>query len=396
MAHVFNLYNQLKILDIKGLVTASSYFKRSEQARLSITGDWVLANYKDLQRIENSLSEALSTTKNLDFSELTQMDTNGAYLLIKIVGDERLKVVLEQDASLPLAFRNLLLAVLESFEESKKQQQQSNKKYSAIALYFDQLGRRAIDAKTEAISWLAFFGSIIENMFLTLLQPKKWRLTSVVAHIDSSGLQAVPIIFLLNFLVGAVIAFLGASVLEQFGATIFTVHLVGFAFMREFGVLLTAILIAGRTASAFTAHIGSMRLNEEVDALKVGGVNPLNMLVLPRVAALMISMPLLTFIAIVAGILGGMAVSNFMLDISPTLFMDVLIDKVGLHHFIVGISKAPIFAVIIATTGCLEGFRVQGSAESLGRRTTSSVVKCIFLVILLDAMMAMFFMKMDW
>ncbi|NLA51420.1 MAG: ABC transporter permease [Alcaligenaceae bacterium] len=377
------------------MVTASSYFKRTEQAQLSITGDWILANYKELQSIQNSLNEALSATKTLDFAELTQMDTNGAYLLIKMVGEERLKVVLEQDASLPSAFRNLLLAVLQSFEESK-QQQQSNKKHSAIALYFDHLGRRTIDAKTEAISWLAFFGSITENMLLTFFQPNKWRFTSVVAHVDSSGLQAVPIIFLLNFLVGAVIAFLGASVLEQFGATLFTVHLVGFAFMREFGVLLTAILIAGRTASAFTAHIGSMRLNEEVDALKVGGVEPLNMLVLPRVTALMISMPLLTFIAIIAGILGGMTVSNFMLGISPTLFMDVLIDKVGLRHFIVGLSKAPIFAVIIATTGCLEGFRVQGSAESLGRRTTSSVVKCIFLVILIDAMMAMFFMKMGW
>lgn len=377
------------------MVTASPYFKRSEQAQLSITGDWILANYKELKSIKSNLDQVLSSAKTIDFSELNQMDTNGAYLLIKMVGEERLKEVLEQDSSLPIAFRNLLLAVLQSFDEAK-QQQQSVKKYNPLALWFDHLGRQTLDAKNETVRWLAFFGSIIENMLLTMLQPNKWRFTSVVAHIDSSGFQAIPIIILLNFMVGAVIAFLGATVLEQFGATIFTVHLVGFAFMREFGVLLTAILIAGRTASAFTAHIGSMRLNEEVDALRVGGVDPLNILVLPRVTALMVSLPLLTFIAIVAGILGGMAVSVFMLGISPTLFVEVLIDKVGLRHFLVGMSKAPIFALIIATTGCLEGFRVQGSAESLGRRTTNSVVKCIFLVILIDAMMAMFFMKVGW
>lgn len=377
------------------MVTASSYFKRTKQAQLSITGDWILANYKELKNINNSLNQALSTAKTIDFSELNQMDTNGAYLLIKTVGEERLKEVLVQDTSLAAAFRNLLLAVLQSFDEAK-QQQQSEKKHNSAALWLDRLGRRTADTKNETVRWLAFLGSVLENMVLTMLQPNKWRFTSVVAHIDSSGFQAIPIIILLNFMVGAVIAFLGATVLEQFGATIFTVHLVGFAFMREFGVLLTAILMAGRTASAFTAHIGSMRLNEEVDALKVGGVEPLNILVLPRVTALMVSLPLLTFIAIVAGILGGMVVSVFMLGISSTLFVEVLIDKVGLRHFLVGMSKAPIFALIIAITGCLEGFRVQGSAESLGKRTTNSVVKCIFLVILIDAAMAMFYMKLGW
>lgn len=376
-----------------GLTTASLYFKRNDQAHLSITGDWVLANYKDLKNIKNNFNDALSTAETIDFSELNQMDTNGAHLLIKMVGDERLKVLLEKDRTLPEAFRHLLLAVLQSFEEATTEQK-IQKKHSRIALWLDQLGRKTLDFKVETIRWFAFFGAVLESLVLTALQPRKWRFTSVVANIDSSGLQAVPIIFLLNFMVGAVIAFLGATVLEQFGATIFTVHLVGFAFMREFGVLLTAILMAGRTASAFTAHIGSMRLNEEVDALKVGGVDPLNILVMPRVTALLVSLPLLTFIAIVAGILGGMAVAVFMLGISPILFIDVLIDRVGLRHFLVGMSKAPLFAIIIAVTGCLEGFRVQGSAESLGQRTTNSVVKCIFLVILIDAIMALFYMKL--
>lgn len=374
---------------------ASSFFQRRTPEQLSITGDWVLANFEALKKINHPLQQALSGANVIDFVGLNQMDTNGAHLLIKMLGAERLQGVLQEDTTLAPAFRNLLLAVLQSFEEAK-QQQQAAKKHHALALWLDRVGRRTIEAKNEAIRWFAFLGAVIEGMFLTMLQPHKWRVTSVVAHIDSSGYQAVPIIFLLNFLVGAVVAFLGATVLEQFGATIFTVHLVGFAFMREFGVLLTAILIAGRTASAFTAHIGSMRLNEEIDALKVSGVNPMHILVLPRVTALIVSLPLLTFIAIVSGILGGMAVAIFMLKISPTLFIEILIDKVGLRHFLVGMSKAPIFALVIATTGCLEGFKVQGSAESLGKHTTDSVVKCIFLVILIDALMAMFFMEMGW
>ncbi|MDK6202788.1 MlaE family lipid ABC transporter permease subunit [Oligella urethralis] len=374
--------------------TVSSYFKQASQGHLSITGEWVLANFGELKQLKSELRQALDDAETIDFSELQQLDTNGAYLLVKYLGADRIESALD-DASLAPAFRALLAVVQQSITEAGEHQPEL-KQHSAIALWLDRMGRRTLDAKNEAVRWFAFFGMVLEGMCLNFLQPHKWRLTSVIAHIDASGYQAVPIIFLLNYLIGAVVAFLGATVLEQFGATIFTVHLVGFAFMREFGVLLTAILMAGRTASAFTAHIGSMRLHEEIDALKVSGVNPIHVLVLPRVTALLVSLPLLTFIAIGAGILGGMTVSIFMLGISPTLFVEILVDKVGLRHFLVGMSKAPIFALVIATTGCLEGFKVRGSAESLGRQTTNSVVKCIFLVILIDALMAMFFMEMGW
>ncbi|NLA89905.1 MAG: ABC transporter permease [Alcaligenaceae bacterium] len=373
----------------------SSFFKRKSPDQLSITGDWVLANLEELKKITKTLIQLLPNIKTIDFDGLKQMDTNGAYLLIKMLGAERLQLVLQQDTSMSVAFRNLLLVVLQSSQEADAQKK-TVKQHSSIAQWLSELGKKTIAFKDETIRWLSFLGAVMEGMLLHFLQPRKWRFTSVVAHIDASGFQAVPIIFLLNFLVGAVVAFLGATVLQQFGATIFTVHLIGFAFMREFGVLLTAILIAGRTASAFTAHIGSMRLNEETDALKVSGVNPIDILVIPRVTALLISVPLLTFIATVSGILGGMAVAIFMLNISPTLFIEILIDKVGLRHFLVGMSKAPIFALVVAVTGCLEGFKVRGSAESLGKRTTNSVVNSIFLVILIDAIMAMFFMEMGW
>lgn len=377
------------------MTKASTYYTHRDDGSLAIQGDWILANYNELERLIEPLGQLVPDTRKVDFSKLEHLDTSGAYLLIKSIGIERLRSELESDETLPAALANLLLAVLDTSEASQEQQA-SVKKHSRVVLWLDAFGRRVINSYHEALHWLAFLGMVLEALLTTALNPRKWRFTSTVAHIDTSGYQAVPIIFLLNFLVGAVVAFLGATVLEQFGATIFTVHLVGFAFMREFGVLLTAIMIAGRTASAFTAHIGSMRLNEEVDALKVGGVDPINILVLPRVTALLVSLPLLTFIAIAAGIIGGMAVAVLMMDISPRLFVEILIEKVGLRHFLVGMSKAPLFALIIATTACLEGFRVQGSAESLGKHTTRSVVNCIFLVILIDALMAMLYMELGW
>jgi phospholipid/cholesterol/gamma-HCH transport system permease protein len=193
-----------------------------------------------------------------------------------------------------------------------------------------------------------------------------------------------------------VIAFLGATVLRDFGAEIFVVELVGIAFLREFGVLLTAILLAGRTASAFTAQIGSMQSGEEIDAIRTLGLDPIELLVIPRLAALLIMLPLLTFLAMIAGIAGGMAVSIASLGLTPEMFITRLQETLSVKHFWVGISKAPIFAVVIALIGCLEGFQVQGTAQSVGERTTSSVVQTIALVILLDAFAALFFMEMNW
>jgi phospholipid/cholesterol/gamma-HCH transport system permease protein len=184
-------------------------------------------------------------------------------------------------------------------------------------------------------------------------------------------------------------------VLSRFGASIYTVMLVAFSFLREFGVLLTAILLAGRTASAFTAQIGSMKANEEIDAIRTLGLNPIELLVLPRVLALLISLPLLTFIAMLAGIFGGALVCALSLDISPALFLSILHD-IPAKHFWVGMAKAPLFAVLIAAIGCLEGFKVSGSAASVGAHTTSSVVQSIFVVILVDAGAALFCMEMGW
>jgi len=241
-----------------------------------------------------------------------------------------------------------------------------------------------------------FVGQILETWLRIAPYPRRWRLTAVVAQIQRVAVDAVPIVALLSFMVGTVVAFLGATVLANFGASIFAVHLVAFSFMREFGVLLPAILIAGRTASAYTAQIGSMKANEEIDALRSGGLNPIELLVLPRVLALLVSLPLLTLVGVLAGIAGGAAVCVLSLDISLAQFLAIVQDKIEVRHFLVGLSKAPFFAVMIAAIGCHEGFKVSGSAQSVGDHTTSSVVQSIFVVILLDALAALFFMEMGW
>jgi phospholipid/cholesterol/gamma-HCH transport system permease protein len=259
-----------------------------------------------------------------------------------------------------------------------------------------RLGYSVEDYSKEILALIGFGGLTLQTAFRTLLNPSRIRITSTVHHMEQVGLDAVPLVLLLSFMVGAVIAFLGATVLRDFGAEVFVVELVSIAFLREFGVLLTAILLAGRTASAFTAQIGAMQSGEEIDAIRTLGLDPIELLVLPRLFALLTMLPLLTFLAMMAGLLGGLAVCVANLDISPELFLTRMDESVEVRHFWVGISKAPIFAVVIGLIGCLEGFQTQGTAQSVGERTTSSVVQTISLVILLDAMAALFFMQMDW
>jgi phospholipid/cholesterol/gamma-HCH transport system permease protein len=259
-----------------------------------------------------------------------------------------------------------------------------------------RLGYSVEDYTKEIIALIGFGGLTLTTLFRAIADPRRLRLTPTVHHMEQVGLDAVPLVALLSFMVGAVIAFLGATTLREFGAEVFVVELVSIAFLREFGVLLTAILLAGRTSSAFTAQIGAMQSGEEIDAIRTLGLDPVELLVLPRLFALLTMLPLLTFIAMVSGLAGGMAVCVGNLGMSPDAFLTRLNETIEVRHFFVGISKAPMFAVVIALIGCLEGFQTQGTAQSVGERTTSSVVQTISLVILLDAFAALFFMEMDW
>ncbi len=248
---------------------------------------------------------------------------------------------------------------------------------------------------TQALALISFFGAIFHCFWAIMAGKRKLRMTSVVHHIERTGLDAVPIIGLLCFIFGAVVAYLSASAMKDFGAGILTVDIVSVSFLREFGVLLTAILVAGRSGSAFTAEIGSMKTREEIDAIKALSLDPIELLVIPRVCALLITLPMLSFLAVLAGIFGGALVGATSLDISIVMFLTRMQDNTELYYLWLGLLKAPVFAFLIASIGCLEGLKVSGSAESVGLHTTSSVVQSIFLVIVVDALFAVLFMQLD-
>src|SRR3546814_67164 len=265
-----------------------------------------------------------------------------------------------------------------------------------FAAALGRLGFAVADNWREIVSLVSFLGENLWKMLRMVREPRRFRPTATVFHMEQAGLDAVPLVALLSYLVGAVIAFLGANILADFGATIYVVELVNIAFLREFGVLLTSIVLAGRTASAFTAQIGAMVSREEVDAIRTLGLDPVDLLVIPRVLALLIMLPLLTFVAMIAGLLGGLTVGAYGLDIPPQQYLARMQDTMELRPFLVGLAKAPIFALVISLIGCLEGMQVEGTAQSVGERTTPSVVQAISLVIIIDAFAAIWFMEMDW
>ncbi|MGU9808976.1 MlaE family lipid ABC transporter permease subunit [Pseudomonas sp. LF052] len=362
---------------------------------LRITGDWTLAHYANLKQLSATLDGQYDAGARIDLNGLGALDTAGASLLVELLGPDRIEQSAEQtDCSLSAADRALLKTVYRSLNDFCVPDKAPEE--AAGIQVLARIGRAVDTVWQDSKKLLGFIGLILETFARGILCPKRWRITPMVAHIEQTGLDAAPIVALLTFLVGAVVAFLGATVLKSFGATIFTVDLLAFSFLREFGVLLTAILIAGRTASAFTAQIGSMKANEEIDAIRTLGLDPMELLVLPRVMALLVSLPMLTFLAMLSGIVGGGVVCAVALDISPAMFLSLLQSDIGVQHFLVGMVKAPIFAFLIAAIGCLEGFKVSGSAESVGAHTTSSVVQSIFVVIVLDAVAALFFMEMGW
>lgn len=371
--------------------------------RLRAIGDWTLPHYARLRSEMTRQHTAVVNQRNamangqqdkaLDLEQLGELDTAGAALLVDLLGPDSVLDISRWAPNLPSERQALLAAVAEAaLNPVDEPPRPRNDPIATLAT----LGQSAERLAHQQLQLIAFIGLTLSKLLGVLISPSRWRFTSLAAHIQQSGLNAIPIVALLTFLVGAVVAFLGATVLRDFGATIYTVNLVAYSFLREFGVLLAAILLAGRTASAFTAQIGSMKANEELDALQVQGLDPVEMLVLPRLLAMMVSLPILTLIGMLSGMLGGALVSAVALDIPFAQFSTILQRDIPFQHFLVGMAKAPIFAFLIAVIGCLEGFKSAASAESVGEHTTSSVVQSIFMVILLDALAALFFMEMGW
>ncbi|RUR37379.1 MlaE family ABC transporter permease [Vreelandella populi] len=368
----------------------SEWITRQDE-KLVLKGEWTLAHY---QRLKDACAPYLEAqSDDISLVDIERLDTAGAMLVIDIIGPEKAQTVSDWASELPKEQQALLTRIAEAMEAPLDVDQQNSKRITdALA----NIGEHMVGLWSQQRQLLGFIGLVLATLSHTLLRPRHWRLTATVAHIQQSGLNAVPIVALLTFMVGAVVAFLGATVLEDFGATVYTIDLVAFSFLREFGVLLAAILLAGRTASAFTAQLGAMKSNEEIDALQAQGLDPIELLVLPRVMALLVSLPLLAFVGMISGLVGGALVAVLSLDISIGQFMTTLQKDVSVVHFLVGLSKAPVFAFVIAVIGCLEGFKVSGSAQSVGAHTTSSVVQSIFMVILIDALAALFFMEMGW
>ena len=363
---------------------AADFVETDAGGALRLRGRWTL-RYSGAVR--SALGKTAAEVKTIDARECERIDTLGVLQLLRFA-DAR-KIPYEA-----LRFRPDQQQLADAIEDVHDDRPQGKREYGVRAM-LGRIGFGLIDNAGEVMALVSFFGEFLVKILRLFKEPGRFRLTSTVHHMEQIGLDAVPLVALLSFMVGAVIAFLGAMVLKDFGATIFVVELVSAAFLREFGVLLTAILLAGRTASAFTAQIGMMVNNEEVDAIRVLGLDPVDLLVIPRVLALLAMLPLLTFIAMMAGLLGGMAVGAFNLDIPAPAYMARMSEMMQFRHFIVGMVKAPIFALVIGLIGCLEGLQTQGTAQSLGERTTSSVVQTISMVIVIDAFAALWVMQMD-
>lgn len=358
-------------------------------SQLRLSGHWTLAMHG---RIKSVLAANPLPDGEVRLKEISALDTAGATLLAQWLGVDRLEQVLAAETELQPERRALLETLIRALRrEAPPQAENVSPLVQALAL----LGEQTEQLAHHFWQLSGFMGLVLQTLMGILFRPSRWRMTAWVNQVHQTGLDAVPIVALLTFLVGAVVAFLGATVLGEFGAEIYTVNLVAYSFLREFGVILASILLAGRTASAFTAQIGSMKANEELDALRTLGLNPIELLVIPRVLALLITLPLLTFVAVMSGFAGGAMVSLVALDIPLGQFLGIIAD-VPLKHYLVGLVKAPVFAFVVAVIGCMEGFKVSGSAASVGQHTTSSVVQSIFMVILLDAIAALFFMEMGW
>lgn len=350
-------------------------------------GDWILDNVEPLsQKVDALVMQAAS----LDASGISRLDASGALLL------ERLFCRTGQDpaeAGLTGQWRTLFEAVDSACDDAHEPEPEREPQWRQVLA---RIGAATVEVAESTRELLGFMGVTLHRLAGTIVRPKRLRLTSTVYHMEQTGLDAAPLLILLSGLIGAVVAFLGATVLRDFGAELFVIDLVTFAFVREFGVLLTAILLAGRTASAFCAQIGMMKSREEIDAIRTLGLDEIEVLVLPRMIALLVTLPLLAFIATISGLVGGMVVSVLSLDINLTLFLDRVEQTVTLKHYLVGMIKAPIFAVVIALIGCLEGLRVSGTAQSVGEHTTTAVVRSLTMVIVIDAVAAVYFMEIGW
>lgn len=353
---------------------------------LTLLGDW--STTSALRPLVRSLSAALAKRPVgvVRMDALDRFDTAGALLLLQASGG---RIPAKALTGRPEARR--LYAMVERLE---RQSAPPPRRADSLTRAFAKVGRGVGDIASETTLSLAFLGRLITAVGATLRRPAGIRWPALFSHMERAGLDAIPIVAMTSLFIGAVVAFIGADLLAQVGFNVFAVELVAISVLREFAVVIAAVLLAGRSASSFAAEIGAMKMNQEVDAMRVMGVDPFQALVIPRLAALVMMLPLLTFIAMLAGLFGGFLVAWHELSLGPTFFVQRMlnISSIG-NHLLVGLVKAPVFAVVVAAIGCRQGMSVSGDVESLGRRVTAAVVQAIFAIILLDAVFALIFLE---
>jgi phospholipid/cholesterol/gamma-HCH transport system permease protein len=348
--------------------------------RITLAGDLGIATLAEAGNALKKWSKR-DAARSLDISKLDSLDTPGALFLCGLRGKGVKLTGIRAD-------NQALLDLIGGLDLKPPQKAKSVPRWRQLVIQF---GKGAYEVRHGALDLVTFVGRAASWTASALIHPHCLRPASISRHVAETGIQALPIIGLMAVMIAIVIGYQGVAQLRPLGAEDFTINLVAVSVLREMGVLITAIMVAGRSGSAFTAEIGVMQTREEVDALKVMGIEPMQVLVVPRVIALVITLPLLTFFADIMGLIGGAAISQFLLGVSPAQYLTRLPQVVDGSDLFVGLFKAPVFAFFIAIIGCMHGLKVSGSAESVGRETTRAVVKAIFMVLALDAFFSVLF-----
>ena len=359
---------------------------------LTLSGRWTALHMSSAQTQFESIQVASSEHVTADAAGIEALDTAGAWLLNKHLLRLRSNGAVIEVHGLRQAFATLM-SVVEQGASTLSEQPPTRVATPSTTL--ERIGKRTSEILEEVVALLSFVGESAIVFAGCLMHPARFRWRPILFNIRSAGFDALPIVGLLSFLLGIVVAYQGADQLRQYGANIFVADLVGLSMLREFAPLIAAIIIAGRSGSAYAAQIGTMAVTEEIDAMRTMGIAPLELLVLPKVIALVIALPLLTVFADVLGVFGGMIMASTQLGVSFGEFLDRMVKAVSITSYWVGIGKAPVFAAIIAVVGCFQGFRTRGGADSVGTHTTRSVVQSIFLVIVADALLSVAFSALD-
>jgi len=358
-------------------------------AAIRCTGPWTVQGITELESRIETVPWPREGEVIIDAAGLSALDTSGAWLLHRTTRGLRAHGLAVRIDGLRPEFTSFIRLI----ESRAVTAEAATPPARAGAL--ESLGRKALAEAHNAIDFMAFVGEAFTVLLRSIAQPHRIRWRAILHNVQTAGFEALPITGLLSFLMGVVIAYQGADQLKRFGANIFVADLVGIAMLRELSPLLTAIIVAGRSGSAYTAQIGTMKVTEEIDALRTVGVSPQELLVLPKMLALVVVLPLLTVYTDVTGVLGGMLMAQTQLGLSFDAFLERLDAAIVMSTYLTGISKAPVFAMIIALVGCYRGFETAGSADSVGRQTTISVVQSIFLVIVTDAIFSVVFNLLD-